>query len=287
MIGLLTAIRTSKGQHDRLLAKRRDVHSNAAGSAAPTDEVLKPHAPPLDKRPRTNPEPTAVPSATCDARQRQQEQRDEERRASGAAAGTSGGWQQGQCARRMAAAPFCPSAFYSTQRLRHVEERVLRFLAAVRQRLEPGGAAQPQPQPQPPVWRVFPTQQLAFDFADAHAAAAAVAASGPVDSAAEPLAAAGGSAAAGRDPRVFSLECSGDGRRRFLATSYAELWRRYRDLLPQHRHVSCMAPRAQAPACPPPPPRQSPPPAHPLHLRPRRPPVLRDHPPGLALPPLL
>ncbi len=36
--------------------------------------------------------------------------------------------------------------------------------------------------------------------------------------------------------RVFSYETGPQGKRRFLVTSYATLWRRYRDLLPQHRH---------------------------------------------------
>lgn len=36
--------------------------------------------------------------------------------------------------------------------------------------------------------------------------------------------------------RVFSVEMGAQGRRRFLVTSYPQLWRRYRDMLPQHRH---------------------------------------------------
>jgi hypothetical protein len=103
------------------------------------------------------------------------------------------------------------ASFYSAsaKRLQQVEDRVLRFLANVRQRLDigsgGGGASGRDP------WHLVPTQQAAFDFADAR----------------DP---------GGRRLRIFSVESGPQGRRRFLATSYAELWRRYRDLPPPHRH---------------------------------------------------
>ncbi|KAL4448454.1 hypothetical protein ABPG75_005673 [Micractinium tetrahymenae] len=57
------------------------------------------------------------------------------------------------------------------------------------------------------VWEEFPTQQPAFDRADS-----------------EP----------GLD--VFSVEVSTEGKRKFIATSRELFWKRYRDMLPQHRH---------------------------------------------------
>jgi hypothetical protein len=124
---------------------------------------------------------------------------------------------RGRAAPRLAprgrAAPrLTPRAFYAAAaaRLAQVEERVLRFLGAVRRRVDlaggGGGGAWRGPDP----WALYPTQRAAFDFAD------------------------------GRDPagarlRVFSREDAG-GRRRFLATSYAELWRRYAALPPSARH---------------------------------------------------
>jgi hypothetical protein len=114
--------------------------------------------------------------------------------------------------RERAAPHLAPRAFYAAAaaRLAQVEERVLRFLGAVRRRVDlaggGGGGAWRGPDP----WALYPTQRAAFDFAD------------------------------GRDPagarlRVFSRE-DADGRRRFLTTSYAELWRRYAALPPAARH---------------------------------------------------
>lgn len=96
-------------------------------------------------------------------------------------------------------------SFYSTSMLRiqHVEERVLRFLADIRQRI----TSKQKPAP----WQHFPTQQPAFDFAD------------------------------NKDPtgeflRVFSVELSDTGKRRFLVTTYTEFWKRYKNMIPCHRH---------------------------------------------------
>jgi len=96
-------------------------------------------------------------------------------------------------------------SFYSgvSLRLEHVEERVLRFLAVLRDRVLSKRAAVP--------WRQFPTQQAAFDFADAN------------DPGGETL-------------RTFSVELSSSGKRKFLVTSYTELWRRYSAMVPHHRH---------------------------------------------------
>lgn len=103
---------------------------------------------------------------------------------------------------------FAPHAFYGSRlqqaaggtggsRQQASEERVLRFLRAVHRRL--GGPAAP--------WLAFPTQQAAFDVADAQPG---------VD--------------------VFSVERGERGWRRFVATPRAEFWRRYREMLPAHRH---------------------------------------------------
>jgi hypothetical protein len=97
-------------------------------------------------------------------------------------------------------------SFYSLNNLRleHVEERVLRFLAQIRDRAVAGGAIGQ-------TWRQFPTQQAAFDFADRQ------------DPSGERL-------------RIFSVELASTGTRRFLVTSYIEFWKRYHTMLPHHRH---------------------------------------------------
>jgi DNA-directed primase/polymerase protein len=97
-------------------------------------------------------------------------------------------------------------SFYSPAalRLKHVEERVLRFLAQVRQRAQGHATCL--------TWRQFPTQQQAFDFADAE----------------DPT---------GERLRIFSFELSSSGTRKFLVASYVEFWRRYSStILPHHRH---------------------------------------------------
>jgi hypothetical protein len=97
-------------------------------------------------------------------------------------------------------------SFYKTNtlRLEHVEERVLRFLAQIRDRAIAGGAVGQ-------TWRQFPTQQAAFDFADNE----------------DPT---------GERLRIFSVELASTGTRRFLVTSYIEFWKRYQTMLPHHRH---------------------------------------------------
>jgi hypothetical protein len=97
-------------------------------------------------------------------------------------------------------------SFYKTNtlRLEHVEERVLRFLAQIRDRAVAGGAVGQ-------IWRQFPTQQAAFDFADQE----------------DPT---------GERLRIFSVELASTGTRRFLVTSYTEFWKRYSVMLPHHRH---------------------------------------------------
>ncbi|KAI3426242.1 hypothetical protein D9Q98_008618 [Chlorella vulgaris] len=91
----------------------------------------------------------------------------------------------------------------ASQQQQQMEERVLRFLRGVQHRIQAAaeGAA-------PPAWHTFPTQQAAFDLADS-----------------EP------------GLEVYSVEQGPAGRRRFIATSRSEFWRRYRDMLPQHRHL--------------------------------------------------
>lgn len=97
-------------------------------------------------------------------------------------------------------------SFYKSNalRLEHVEERVLRFLAQIRDRAVAGGAIGQ-------TWRQFPTQQAAFDFADRE------------DPSGERL-------------RIFSVELASTGTRRFLVTSYIEFWKRYHTMIPHHRH---------------------------------------------------
>ena len=97
-------------------------------------------------------------------------------------------------------------SFYKSNalRLEHVEERVLRFLAQIRDRAVAGGAIGQ-------TWRQFPTQQAAFEFADRE----------------DPT---------GERLRIFSVELASTGTRRFLVTSYIEFWKRYQTMLPQHRH---------------------------------------------------
>lgn len=97
-------------------------------------------------------------------------------------------------------------SFYKSNslRLEHVEERVLRFLAQIRDRAVAGGAIGQ-------TWRQFPVQQAAFDFADRE------------DPSGERL-------------RIFSVELASTGTRRFLVTSYIEFWKRYHTMLPHHRH---------------------------------------------------
>lgn len=97
-------------------------------------------------------------------------------------------------------------AFYPgvSLRLQHVEERVLRFLANVRER----AASQNRLKS---VWRAFPTQAKAFECADRE----------------DP---------SGYELRIFSFELSYTGKRKFLVTSYVEFWRRYNAMPPLHRH---------------------------------------------------
>lgn len=105
---------------------------------------------------------------------------------------------------------FAPRAFYGSRlqqaaggtggsRQQASEERVLRFLRAVHRRLD-------GPEEAPP-WLIFPTQQPAFDAADAQPGL-----------------------------EVFSVEHGERGRRCFVATTRSEFWRRYREMLPAHRH---------------------------------------------------
>ncbi|EFN56160.1 hypothetical protein CHLNCDRAFT_51806 [Chlorella variabilis] len=91
-----------------------------------------------------------------------------------------------------------------TARQQQVEDRVLRFLANVQRRFQ---AAADAPSAAAATWQVFPSQQPAFDLADSQPGL-----------------------------EVFSVEYGQDGKRRFIATSRAEFWRRYLDMLPQHRH---------------------------------------------------
>ena len=97
-------------------------------------------------------------------------------------------------------------SFYKVDTLRmdHVEERVLRFLARLRDRAKAGGHVAT-------LWRQFPTQQAAFDFADQN------------DPSGEYL-------------RTFSVELASTGTRRFLVTSLVEFWRRYEAMVPHNRH---------------------------------------------------
>lgn len=97
-------------------------------------------------------------------------------------------------------------AFYlpSTLRLEAVEERVLRWMAGLRARAVEGGAAAAR-------WRAFPTQAAAF---------AAAAADDP----------------GGERLRVFAVEVSASGARRFVVTGYPEFWRRYEAVPPPGRH---------------------------------------------------
>ncbi|GAB4817437.1 hypothetical protein N2152v2_004483 [Parachlorella kessleri] len=106
---------------------------------------------------------------------------------------------------------FQARSFYdnNSKRLQHVEERILRFLANVQSRLHTSCATGGEQLH----WQTFPLQQPAFHYADHHNAREA-----------------------GRPLRVFSVESGPEGKRRFMATTYCQLWRRYSDLLPQHRH---------------------------------------------------
>ena len=126
------------------------------------------------------------------------EPQEPQRAASGRGAGPSG---------RPCAAAAASSFYAAGERLRRVEHRVLRFLAAVQARLAGAAAA-------PGLYASFPTQAPALAFADAHSAA-------------------GGEE---EELRVFSAEAGPAARRRFVATSVAELWRRYAATPPPLRH---------------------------------------------------
>ncbi|CAL8468734.1 g8274 [Coccomyxa elongata] len=91
--------------------------------------------------------------------------------------------------------------FYSKWRLGEVERCVLRLLAAAHRKLH-GGTSDP--------YQVFPLQDPAFQWADNHPHAP--------------------------DVRIFSSERGPEGKRCFIATTLEAFWKRYRDMLPQHRH---------------------------------------------------
>ncbi|KAK9914765.1 hypothetical protein WJX75_000253 [Coccomyxa subellipsoidea] len=91
--------------------------------------------------------------------------------------------------------------FYSKWRLGEVERCVLRLLATARRKLR-GSTADP--------YIVFPLQEPAFQWADDHPDAP--------------------------DIRIFSSERGPEGKRVFIATTLDGFWKRYRDMLPPHRH---------------------------------------------------
>ena len=97
------------------------------------------------------------------------------------------------------------SSFYSktSRRLLDVECSVLKFLRRAKHRA--AGYTCPE------LWRQFPTQRQAFEFADAK------------DPSGERL-------------KVFSVELPSTGTRRFVTCSYPEFYRRYASMTPKHRH---------------------------------------------------
>lgn len=141
-------------------------------------------------------------------------------------------------------------------RHQQVEDRVLHFLKNVRQRVvrhqqaaegQPGGPAAAAAC----MWEVFPTQQPAFDLADSHpglevfsggcwafaVTARRLAACGGCPGPGMPTAVAQCCPApAPLHPFCPAVEYGAEGKRRFLVASRPEFWRRYRDMLPQHRH---------------------------------------------------
>jgi hypothetical protein len=108
--------------------------------------------------------------------------------------------------------PMTPKSFYPSiklSRIRDVEERVLRFLADVRlgrKRSRCLGDEKEEALLQ--YWKQFSTQAAAFEESDRL----------------DPR---------HRTLRTFSLQMTFSGRRKFLVTSYAELWSRYA-LMPPH-----------------------------------------------------
>lgn len=101
------------------------------------------------------------------------------------------------------------TSFYAKSKLDAVEERILRFLTRVHVRHKQPEAVEAE------IWHVFPTQQAAIDCAD-----------GLNVQRGSPL----------ERTRVWSMETSGDGKRRFLVSTVTNFYRRYSDMLPHHRH---------------------------------------------------
>eukprot|EP00887_Chlorella_sp_A99_P007573 scaffold28.g7573.t1 len=239
MGSLLASVRDAKARHDQLLSSRRGAENGDLKAAKRLRDTATPLA--LARQPEaagTAPrllQATSSPLSSQDQHgEATHKQQAAERRASGTAAGPSSGGAAPP-ARAPLASGVQPTSFYSSQRL-GVDERVLRFLAAVRQQVSAPEAAPP------PVWQLFPTQQPAFEFADAHNVAADADGASPRGQRGQGERAQPEERQIAKrevvptDLRVFSAETGPEGRRRFLVTRYAVLWARYVDMLPQHRH---------------------------------------------------
>lgn len=111
--------------------------------------------------------------------------------------------------------PMPPKSFYPSMtlsRIRDVEERVLRFLADVRLGRKRSRCLRDEKEEALlQYWKQFSTQAAAFEEADR------------LDPRHQTL-------------RTFSLQMTLSGRRKFLVTSYAELWSRYALMPPRCRH---------------------------------------------------
>jgi len=111
--------------------------------------------------------------------------------------------------------PLTPKSFYPSMtlsRIRDVEERVLRFLADVRLGRKRSRCLRDEKEEALlQYWKQFSNQAAAFEEADR------------LDPRHQTL-------------RIFSLQMTLSGRRKFLVTSYAELWSRYALMPPRCRH---------------------------------------------------
>jgi len=123
--------------------------------------------------------------------------------------GTGSGEQPAVVQAKKKRKALAPSSFYSSRgqskdaRQIRVDTYVMEYMRRLKQKASL--------QQRDVMWRQFPTQQQAFDFADQE----------------DPD---------GEHLRVFSQELESNGSRKFLVSSYVEFWRRYKDIPLKFRH---------------------------------------------------